>query len=252
MSETLQRRDACSPYEALKAQAAARPHAIFLQAPALPSCRTRRDGFAYRYGEALARIEALRRAYAAAGYGRGACVALLLENRPEYFWHWLALNGLGVSILPINPDLRADDLAYQLSIAEPDLAVALADRHALIAKAWGTGAHHRARREHRRTCRANVTRQTRRAQRSLRAAVHVRHDGEAEMLRALERLLSPSRPLVRQPERRSRDGRERDRAHAAAAVSQQRALLLGDRHDPQGRHVVPLDRFSARRWWRIV
>ena len=37
----------------------------------------------------------------------------------------IALNALGVSILPINPDLRADDLAYQLSVAEPHLAVAL-------------------------------------------------------------------------------------------------------------------------------
>ena len=102
------------------------------------------DGFAYPYGEALARVEALRAAYAAAGYGHGACVALLLENRPEFFWHWLALNALGVAIMPINPDLRADDLAYQLSIAEPDLAVALPETHALIAKASGDDAHHRA------------------------------------------------------------------------------------------------------------
>ena len=83
------------------------------------------------------------RAYAAAGYGHGACVALLLENRPEFFWHWLALNALGVSIMPINPDLRADDLAYQLSIAEPDLAVALPETHALI-EGFRHGARHRA------------------------------------------------------------------------------------------------------------
>ena len=122
------------PIEALAAQAAARPDAIFLRAPASAELPYAPDGFAYSYGEALARIEALRAAYAAAGYGHGACVALLLENRPEFFWHWLALNALGVSIMPINPDLRADDLAYQLSIAEPDLAVALPETHALIAK----------------------------------------------------------------------------------------------------------------------
>ena len=137
MSETLQRKDACSPYEALKAQAAARPDAVFLQAPSAAELPYAPQGFSYSYGEALARIEALRRAYAAAGYGRGACVALLLENRPDFFWHWLALNALGVSILPINPDLRADDLAYQLSVAEPHLAVALPETHGLMSKARG-------------------------------------------------------------------------------------------------------------------
>src|SRR3954468_24995908 len=159
MSETVQRRAARSPYETLRAQAAAQPHAIFLQAPGAAELPYAPDGFAYRYGEALARTEALRRAYEAAGYGRGACVALLLENRPEYIWHWLALNGLGVSIMPINPDLRADDLAYQLSIAEPDLAVALPETHALIAKAWGDRTRVVAPDEPPPVCRARVTRQ---------------------------------------------------------------------------------------------
>ena len=126
MSLSLQRTgEFASPSAALQAQAAARPDAIFLRAPASAELPYAPDGFAYSYGEAIARVDALRAAYAAAGYGHGACVALLLENRPEFFWHWLALNALGVSIMPINPDLRADDLAYQLSIAEPDLAVAL-------------------------------------------------------------------------------------------------------------------------------
>src|SRR3954468_1784483 len=160
MSEIVQRRAARSPYEALKAQAAAQPHAIFLQAPGAAELPYAPDGFAYRYGEALARTEALRRAYEAAGYGRGACVALLLENRPEYIWHWLALNGLGVSILPINPDLRADDLAYQLSVAEPDLAVALAQTHGLFADAWGGKAGIIAPDKAPPACRAVVTRQT--------------------------------------------------------------------------------------------
>ena len=148
----------------------------------------------------------MRAAYAAAGYGHGACVALLLENRPEFFWHWLALNALGVAIMPINPDLRADDLAYQLSVAEPDLAVALPETHALIAKASG---------EQRIIAPGDapprlpgkVTRQIAERRRSLRAAVHLRHHGEAEMLRALERLLPAHRALVRHAGRRRRDGR---------------------------------------------
>src|SRR5262249_50819692 len=67
-----------------------------------------------------------------AGYGRGARVALLLENRPEFFWVWLALNSLGVAIHPINPELQRDDIAYQFSVVEPDLAIAWPKYHALI------------------------------------------------------------------------------------------------------------------------
>ena len=71
-----------SPYRALAAQAAARPDPIFLRAPASAELPYAPHGFSYSYGEALQRIEALRAAYATAGYGHGACVALLLENRP--------------------------------------------------------------------------------------------------------------------------------------------------------------------------
>ena len=49
-----------SPYRALAAQAAARPDAIFLRAPASAELPYAPDGFSYSYGEALARIEALR------------------------------------------------------------------------------------------------------------------------------------------------------------------------------------------------
>ena len=39
-------------------------------------------------------------------------VALLLENRPEFFFHWLALNGLGVSAVPINPHYRRTEMEF--------------------------------------------------------------------------------------------------------------------------------------------
>jgi len=252
MSEALQRRDACSPYEALKAQAAARPDAIFLQAPAAAELPYAPSGFAYTYGEALARIEGLRRAYAAAGYGRGACVALLLENRPDFFWHWLALNALGVSILPINPDLRADDLGYQLSVAEPDLAVALPQTHGLISKAWGNGARIVAPGQAPPACQAKVSRRTGAPDDPcallftsgttakpkccvlsndyfLRLANwYVNQGGEAAMGEN-EIVLTPL-PLF----------------HNNALCCSVTGMIL------KGGTVVALDRFSARRWWRIV
>ncbi len=81
------------------------------------------------YTEAHARIIALREHYAKAGYGYGHRVGLLLENRPAFFLHWFALNGLGVSVVPINPDLRAAELEYLIDHSEIALAVALPQRH---------------------------------------------------------------------------------------------------------------------------
>jgi acyl-CoA synthetase (AMP-forming)/AMP-acid ligase II len=81
------------------------------------------------YAQMLSRIEPLRSAYAAAGYGHGHRVGLLLENRPAFFLHWFALNGLGVSVVPINPDLRSAELEYLVGHSEIVLAVALPARH---------------------------------------------------------------------------------------------------------------------------
>src|SRR3954471_3721272 len=64
------------------------------------------------YGEALARISALREAYRTKGYGAGHRVGILIENRPGFFLHWFALNALGVSPVPVNPDMRAAELEY--------------------------------------------------------------------------------------------------------------------------------------------
>ncbi|HLB85163.1 MAG TPA: AMP-binding protein, partial [Steroidobacteraceae bacterium] len=90
-------------------------------------------GFTYR--EAAGEVERLRAAYASAGYGPGQRVGLLLFNRPEFLFHWLALNALGVSVVPINPDWRQDELGYLVGHSEIALAVASVDRHATLAAA---------------------------------------------------------------------------------------------------------------------
>ncbi len=87
------------------------------------------------YGEATGLIENLFVAYRHAGYGRGDRVGLLLENRPSFLIHWLALNRLGVSIVPINPDLRAAELAYLVGHSEMSLAIVLEARQRDVAKA---------------------------------------------------------------------------------------------------------------------
>jgi len=84
------------------------------------------QGLQWSYGEVAERATRLIERYAAAGYGHGHRVSLLLENRPEFMLHFLALNALGCWVVPLNPDFRRDDFAYVLGHSEVDLAVALA------------------------------------------------------------------------------------------------------------------------------
>ncbi|SFU10496.1 AMP-binding protein [Sedimentitalea nanhaiensis] len=66
------------------------------------------------YGAFLQGVKALRERYAAAGYGVGMRVALLIGNRPEFYTQYLALNGLGVSIVPLNPQATASEMRYAI------------------------------------------------------------------------------------------------------------------------------------------
>lgn len=81
------------------------------------------------YSAALSDIDALADSLTVAGYKAGMRVALLLENRPLYFITWLALNKIGASAVPINPDLRATELEYLIAHSEPALIVAIQARH---------------------------------------------------------------------------------------------------------------------------
>ncbi len=80
------------------------------------------------YAEARVWVEDRARQFAAAGYSRGQRVGLLLENRPVYFLTWFALNSLGVSVVPINPDLRASELKYVIEHSDIAAAVVLPPR----------------------------------------------------------------------------------------------------------------------------
>lgn len=91
----------------------------------------------WTYAEVLAAVEALAARYRAAGYGPGHRVALLTENRPAHFLHWLALNSLGISLVPVNPDYTADELAYLLEHSESALLVVVKTRLAQVEEVAG-------------------------------------------------------------------------------------------------------------------
>ena len=80
------------------------------------------------YSDAQRTVQTYIAQIKAAGYVKGQRVMLLLENRPSYFLWWLAFNGLGISVVPVNPDLRIGEIAYMIDHAEPVLALSIPSR----------------------------------------------------------------------------------------------------------------------------
>jgi acyl-CoA synthetase (AMP-forming)/AMP-acid ligase II len=122
-------------FEAFAASAKRHPGNEFLFIPESATAGWANRRIVYTYAQAAAEIEALRARYAAAGIGPGHRVAILLENRDSFFFHWLALNAAGASIVPINPDYRHEELAYLLAHSEAVLAVTLPHRKADLERA---------------------------------------------------------------------------------------------------------------------
>ena len=75
------------------------------------------------YGATADAIATTAARYRSSGYGAGHRIGLMLENRPEALVHWFALNGLGASVVPLNPALRQPELAYLMRHSGVCLAV---------------------------------------------------------------------------------------------------------------------------------
>lgn len=115
-------------YQAFRRTAARYPEHDFLCLLPQTAARYGTEPRVWSYDQAASEIERLKERYAAAGYGHGHRAGLMLENRPAFFFHWLALNALGVSVVPINTDWRSAELEFLLDHSEICLAVALAAR----------------------------------------------------------------------------------------------------------------------------
>src|SRR5437762_478877 len=77
----------------------------------------------YSYAQALALTHEIAARYRAAGYRPGHRVALKLPNCPEFLLHFLALNSLGVAVVPLNPDYRPAELEYVLAHSEASAVI---------------------------------------------------------------------------------------------------------------------------------
>ena len=85
-------------------------------------------GTVWTFEQAGQTIDALAKAYADKGWGPGHRVALAVGNHPRHFFHFLALNQLGASIVPLNPDHRGSEIRHALTLSRADLVVAVPDR----------------------------------------------------------------------------------------------------------------------------
>lgn len=75
---------------------------------------------AFSYAQANRCVNRVAHAYQALGLRKGDVVALIMENRPEYLWHYLAGGKLGVVMALINPNARGDGLMHAIRAASPN------------------------------------------------------------------------------------------------------------------------------------
>ncbi|GLC91004.1 ATP-dependent acyl-CoA ligase [Cupriavidus sp. TA19] len=109
----------------------------FLHIPAQATAGYGGQAVDWTYGSAGARIRELEADFRGAGLARGHRVALMLDNRAEFFLYWLALNGLGVSVVPLNAESSAAELAHVLRDSAAVMVVALDGRWQPLEPALG-------------------------------------------------------------------------------------------------------------------
>lgn len=97
----------------------------FLHIPRQATQAYSNDAVDFTYNEMSATVDRLRTLYTQAGYGHGHRIALLLENRAEFFQHFFALNGLGICVVPVNAEFVVDEISYLVDDSDVSLVVSL-------------------------------------------------------------------------------------------------------------------------------
>ncbi len=120
-------------YQAFVQAAEKYPENDFLHIPASACTSYAKGSITYSYAEFRDLVSRALTLYSRAGLGVRALenkqktlrVALLLENRPEFFQHFFALNALGVSVVPVNGEMQPQEQAYLLGHSEAELLICL-------------------------------------------------------------------------------------------------------------------------------
>ena len=95
------------------------PEQLFFISPKTkkkPICQT-------SYRQALFEVNNYKEKFIKAGYGYGQRIALLLGNRIDHYLIKLAVNNLGISVVPINPDLSPNEILYILDDSKTILTI---------------------------------------------------------------------------------------------------------------------------------
>ena len=92
------------------------------QAPALLS-----DEESFTYSALAARANQYGRWALASGLSKGACVGLLMPNRPEYLAIWLGLSQIGCVVALLNTNLKGSSLAHCINSAAPKEIIVAAE-----------------------------------------------------------------------------------------------------------------------------
>ncbi|MEM8560997.1 MAG: AMP-binding protein [Pseudomonadota bacterium] len=101
------------------------PQHDFLHIPASACQRYSDSAITLSYQQALQAVLGLRSGYQRTGFGCGHRIALVLQNRAEFLLHWLALNALGCSVVPVNDEMAPQEQAYIVEHSESVLLVHL-------------------------------------------------------------------------------------------------------------------------------
>jgi acyl-CoA synthetase (AMP-forming)/AMP-acid ligase II len=126
--------------QAFVASASRYPDNDFLSVPPESAAAFGIEPRTWTYRDAAAAVQSLQRSYAAAAYGPGQRVGLLLRSKPEFIFHWFALNALGVSVVPLSAEWRASEFEFVIGHSELRAAVCAVERRQdLIAAAQAVG-----------------------------------------------------------------------------------------------------------------
>lgn len=95
------------------------PSAPFLISPS----RNQKGMTTFSYQETFEKADKISTIFSDNGYGNNLRVATLLGSTPAHYIVKLALNKIGVSVVPINPDYSPDETAYLLADSGSVLAI---------------------------------------------------------------------------------------------------------------------------------
>ena len=124
-------------WEAFARSAAQYAGLPFLHIPRQATAAYRGSAINLSYNETREQVEELAARYRVAGYDTGHRVALVLENRVEFFLHFLALNSVGAGIVPVNAGFRPEEMRYVIRHSDTCLVITLPEHRARVLESLG-------------------------------------------------------------------------------------------------------------------